>query len=84
MQSAREQLEVTRSAVKLAEKKAQDELEKFRAGKSTGQLLTLVQTELVKERLTQEQAVADLNKSLVGLRAASGTLVDPMNLIANA
>ena len=57
-----------------------DELEKYRAGKSSAQLITLTQADLVKERQTAEQALVDFNKALVDLGTASGTLFDQLKL----
>jgi outer membrane protein TolC len=82
--AAREQLRVTESAADLAATKATNELERFRAGKTTAQILTTVQADLAKERLAKEQAIADYNKALVDLNSASGTLIDGLNLNNNA
>jgi outer membrane protein TolC len=75
LQSAREQLEVTAAALRLAETKLANELERYRAGKTTAQILSLMQDDLVKERLAREQAVVDFNKALVDLWATSGVLI---------
>lgn len=72
----KEQYELTRSAAEVAQTKLQNELERYRAGKSTAQNVALMQADAVKEQLAREQALADFNKSLVELRAASGTLLE--------
>ena len=76
VRTTREQFEVTVSAADVAETKVQNELARYRAGKTSAQNLTLMQAELVRERLNKEQALADFNKALVDFRAASGTLLD--------
>ncbi len=71
-----ETLALTRSAVRLAQLKFENERDRYRAGKSSAQMLTLVQADLLKERLNLEEAKAKYNQSLVALRVASGTLVE--------
>ena len=79
VKTAWESLKLTRSAVRLAEMKFQNERERYRAGKSSAQMLTLVQAELLKEKMALEDAKAKYNETLVELRAASGTLVQEMS-----
>lgn len=76
VRSMREQLEVTVAAAQVAQTKVDNEQERYRAGKTSAQNLTLMQAELVREQLNKEQALADFNKALVELRTASGTLLD--------
>ena len=76
VETAWETLTLTRSAVRLAGLKFENERDRYRAGKSSAQMLTLVQADLLKERLNLEEAKAKYNQSLVALRVASGTLVD--------
>jgi len=71
----REQLELTRAAADVAATKLKNEMERYRNGKTTAQAVTLMQSDLVKEQLAKEQALADFNKALVDLRATTGTLV---------
>jgi outer membrane protein TolC len=83
VQSAKAALQATEAAAALADTKAQNELERYRAGRSTGQLLTLAQAEAVKERLAKEQAQADLQKAFVGLSAAAGSLIEQLGVKAS-
>lgn len=75
VRTAKQQLEVTESAVKVAEIKLDAERERYRAGKSSAHILTSIEADAVKEKLNKEQAVADFNKALVQLWTASGTLM---------
>lgn len=75
VRSAHEQLQITESAVKVAETKLENEQIRYRAGKTTAHILTTIQGEVVRERLNREQALADFNKALVQLWTASGTLM---------
>lgn len=75
VESSWDALKLTRAAAELAELKFENERDRFRAGKSTAQMLTLVQSDMLKERLALQDALAKFNRALVALRAASGTLI---------
>jgi outer membrane protein TolC len=75
VRSAETLVTLTRAAVKVAQTKYGNELEKYRAGKSTARMVALVQADLVAEQLTLEQAVATHHQALVDLWTATGTLL---------
>lgn len=68
-------VKLTTAAVEVAEIKLTNELDRYRAGKSAGQILLIVQTDLIQERLSLQQARATLQKALVDLHSASGGLL---------
>ena len=75
VQAAQALVKLSASTVEVAETKLKNELERYRAGKSSGQILLIVQTDLIQERLSLQQAKATLQKSIVDLRATSGDLL---------
>lgn len=75
VQAAHALVKLTAAAVQVAETKLKNETERYRAGKSAGQILLIVQNDLIQERLSLQQARATLQKALVDLRAAAGGLL---------
>jgi outer membrane protein TolC len=75
VRTAREQLSLSDAAAEVASTKVQNELERYRNGKTSAQILTTMQAELTRELAAKEQAVADFQKALVELRTATGTLL---------
>lgn len=75
VQAAQGLVTLTTAAVQVAETKLANELDRYRAGKSSGQILLIVQADLVQERLTLQQARATLQKALVDLHATTGGLL---------
>jgi outer membrane protein TolC len=63
------------TAVKVAEIKLSNEMERYRSGKTPARLVALVRSDLVRDQLVQQQALATLHKALVDLWAAAGTLI---------
>ncbi len=82
LQLARQQLRLTEEAARVAEEKLRNETERYKAGKITAHILSTVQLEVVAERLTREQALADLVKAVVDMQAASGGLLGRLGLSA--
>jgi outer membrane protein TolC len=80
VQTAREQLRLTEEAARVAEVKLANETARYQAGKITAHILGAVQAEAITERLGREQALADLVKATVDLRAAAGVLLAHMKL----
>jgi outer membrane protein TolC len=73
--AARALVKLSDEAVRVAEIKLANERQRYQNGRTTAQLLVLVQTDLIQERLAQQQARATLHKSLVDVWAASGSLL---------
>lgn len=73
--SAEQLVALTTQAVKVAETKLGNELQRYRAGKTTAQLLTLVQADLIREQQSHEQAVAGFRQALVDVWTAAGNLL---------
>ena len=82
LQLARQQLTLTNEAAKIAEVKLQNETERYKAGKITAHILSTVQIETVKERLSREEKLADLVKSVIDMQSASGGLLSRLGLTA--
>jgi outer membrane protein TolC len=82
-QLARRQLGLTEEAAKLAEVKLQNETERYQAGKITAHILSTVQLETIQERLSREEALATLVKSVLDMQAASGGLLSRLGLTAD-
>ena len=80
VQSAREQLRLTEEAARVAEIKLANETARYKAGKITGHILASVQADAVTERLGREQALANLVKAVVDMRAAAGVLLPNLKL----
>lgn len=75
VRAAQALVKVTTAAVQVAETKLSNEMDKYRAGKSSGQILQIVQTDLIQERLSLQQARATLQKALVDLHTSAGALL---------
>lgn len=75
VESAQALLKLTTAAVEVAETKLRNELERYRAGRSSGQILLIVQSDLIQERISLQQSRATLQKALVDLHATSGGLL---------
>ncbi len=80
--SAERLVQLTRRSVAVAETKLNNEQARFRAGKTTAQLLTLVHADLIRERLAHERAAAEYQKALVDAWTASGALLTELRLAA--
>ena len=80
LELARNQLNLTLSAEKVAASKLANEEARYRAGKTSAHLLAAVQAEVVQELLARAQAEADLNRALVKLHSAAGDLLPRMKL----
>jgi outer membrane protein TolC len=83
LQLARRQLQLTTEAATLAEVKLQNESERYKAGKITAHILSTVQLETIQERLSREEALATLVKSVIDMQAASGSLLGRLGLTAD-
>ena len=73
--SAKKLVELTLQGVRVARTKYENEMTRYRAGKSTAQLLALMQIDLIKDRLARQKALANYNKALVDLKSASGMML---------
>jgi len=75
VQTARQELRLTEDAAKVAEAKLANETALYKAGKVSAHILGTVQAEVITERLSREQALADLVKAAVDMQAAAGVLL---------
>lgn len=80
---AREQLRLSEEAARVAEAKLTNETARYKAGKITAHILSTVQAEAITERLTREQALADLVKAAVDMQAAAGVLLARLKIDVN-
>jgi outer membrane protein TolC len=83
VQVARQQLRLSEEAARVAEAKLTNETARYKAGKITAHILSTVQAEAITERLTREQALADLVKAAVDMQAAAGVLLARLKIDVN-
>ncbi len=75
VQAARDLVKLSHEALGVAELKLANEQQRYQNGRTTAQLLVLVHSEVVRERLAQHQAQATLHKGLVDVWTATGSLL---------
>lgn len=75
VQVARRSFILTKAAAKAAETKLANEEARYKAGKTTAHILATVQSEVFKERLAKEQALADMISARVDMYASAGVLL---------
>ena len=73
--SAQALVKLTNESVQVAEIKLANETQRFQNGRTSAQLLVLVHSELIRERLARSQAQATLHKALVDVWTATGSLL---------
>lgn len=78
LHAARALVRLSDEAVRVASVKHTNEKERYASGRTTAQLLVLVQSELVRERLAQQQARSSLHKARVDLWSAAGSLLQQL------
>jgi outer membrane protein TolC len=78
--ATRKQLEVSQEAAHTAETKYQNELERFRAGRSTAFVVANMHADWLKEQTNLASAQADVQKALTDLWTSTGTLLPRLGL----
>jgi outer membrane protein TolC len=81
--AARKRVALSGQALRVARTQLANETARFRAGKTTAQLLVLVHAEVTRERLALQQAEAEHQKALVDVWAAAGSLLAQLRLAPN-
>ena len=79
---SRQQIEATRVARDLEEKKTAAELEKYRVGRSTNYLVLQAQRDLIRSQLNEAGAKVSYLNALVDLYQMEGTLLERRGLQA--
>jgi outer membrane protein len=77
---ARDQLELSKTAVQVVQTKLQNEEALYKKGKTTAHLLAAVQAEVAKELLAGTQASTSLHQAIVRLHATAGNLLARLRL----
>jgi outer membrane protein TolC len=76
IQRADNQIEATRSTLKLQEEKLRAETEKYQIGRSTSINVAVAQRDLLQSQLDEVQTIADYINSLQALYLAEGNLLN--------
>ncbi len=77
-----QQIEATRVAHDLQEKKLEAELEKFRVGKSTNYLVLQAQRDFVASELNEARSTVAYLNAIVNLQVMEGTLLDRRGIMS--
>ncbi len=83
VKAAQDLVKLSAEAVRVAEIKLANEKQRYQNGRTTAQLLVLVHSEVIRERLAQHQARAALYKGLVNVWAATGSLLQRLRTPAS-